>query len=80
MFDPQTHTDRGIAFKTVINGISKAVEDAKEKLNVSALLIISYLRHLSEKSAFKILEKSIPYKYKITAVGLDSSEKGNLPS
>jgi adenosine deaminase len=80
MFDPQTHTDRGIAFKTVINGISKAVEDAKENLNVSALLIMSYLRHLSEESAFKTLQESIPYKDKITAVGLDSSEKGNPPS
>jgi len=80
MFDPQTHTERGIAFETVINGISKAVEDARKNLNVSALLIMSYLRHLSEESAFKTLEQSMPYKNKITAVGLDSSEKGNPPS
>jgi len=80
MFDPQTHTERGIAFETVINGISKAVEAAKQNLNVSALLIMSYLRHLSEDDAFKILEQSLPFKNKITAVGLDSSEKGNPPS
>jgi adenosine deaminase len=41
---------------------------------------MSYLRHLSEESAFKTLEESIPYKDKITAVKLDSSEKGNPPS
>ncbi|WP_198680029.1 adenosine deaminase [Aureibaculum luteum] len=80
MFDPQTHTERGIAFKTVINGISKACIDAKEKLNVSSLLIMSYLRHLSEEDAFKTLEQSLPFKRLITAVGLDSSEKGNPPS
>ena len=80
MFDPQTHTERGIAFETVINGISKAVEDAQQNLDISALLIMSYLRHLSEESAFKTLEQSLPFKDKITAVGLDSSEKGNPPS
>tara|TARA_R110001583_G_scaffold4351_4_gene25260 strand:+ start:19473 stop:20480 length:1008 start_codon:yes stop_codon:yes gene_type:complete len=80
MFDPQTHTKRGISFETVINGISKACEDAEKKLNVSSLLIMSYLRHLSEEEAFKTLKDSIPFKHKITAVGLDSSEKGNPPS
>lgn len=80
MFDPQTHTDRGISFKTVINGISKACEDAEKNLGVSSLLIMSYLRHLSEEEAFKTLQQSLPFKSKITAVGLDSSEKGNPPS
>ncbi|MEI6865011.1 adenosine deaminase [Flavicella sp.] len=80
MFDPQTHTDRGISFKTVITGISKAMEAAKENLNISSLLIMSYLRHLSEEKAFKTLQDSLPFKNLITAVGLDSSEKGNPPS
>jgi adenosine deaminase len=80
MFDPQTHTERGILFETVITGISKACDDAKEKLGVSSLLIMSYLRHLSEEDAFKTLKESLPFKDKITAVGLDSSEKGNPPS
>lgn len=80
MFDPQTHTERGIAFKTVITGISKACKDAKDKLGVTSLLIMSYLRHLSEEKAFETLEQSIPFKHLIAAVGLDSSEKGNPPS
>jgi adenosine deaminase len=80
MFDPQTHTERGVAFETVINGISNACNDAKDKLGVSSLLIMSYLRHLSEDDAFKTLNESLPFKNKITAVGLDSSEKGNPPS
>ena len=80
MFDPQTHTKRGISFETVIKGIQKAREDAKEKYGISSLLIMSYLRHLSEEDAFETLEQSLPYKHLIKAVGLDSSEKGNPPS
>ena len=79
MFDPQTHTDRGVAFETVITGISKACQDAEEKLGVTSLLIMSYLRHLSEEAAFKTLEQSLPFKHLIKAVGLDSSEMGNPP-
>jgi len=80
MFDPQTHTERGIDFSVVINGIHKACEDAEKELGVSSLLIMSYLRHLSEEDAFKTLQQSLPFKHLITAVGLDSSEKGNPPS
>lgn len=80
MFDPQTHTERGIDFSTVIQGITNACKDAEENLGVSSLLIMSYLRHLTEENAFKTLQSSIPYKDKIIAIGLDSSEKGNPPS
>lgn len=79
-FDPQTHTSRGIPFQTVISGIHRALEDGHEKLGVSHRLIMSFLRHLSEDSAFQTLEEALPYKSWITAVGLDSSEKGNRPS
>ena len=80
MFDPQTHTERGVEFETVIKGISRACSDAKKKLKVNSLLIMSYLRHLTEEDAFKTLSDSLPFKKLITAVGLDSSEKGNPPS
>ena len=76
MFDPQTHTKRGISFDTVINGIHKACVDARDNFGISSKLIMSFLRHLSEE-AFETLEASLPYKELITAVGLDSSEKGN---
>lgn len=80
MFDPQTHTERGVSFETVITGIQKACQAAQKEFGISTLLIMSYLRHLSEEDAFKTLEDSLPYKKWITAVGLDSSEKGNPPS
>lgn len=80
MFDPQTHTKRGVEFSTVINGIQRAREEAEREYGISSFLIMSYLRHLSEEDAFETLEQSLPYKHLIKAVGLDSSEKGNPPS
>ena len=78
-FDPQTHTDRGIAFETVINGILKAMDQAKLDFGISSFLIMSFLRHLSEEAAFKTLEMAMPWKDKILGIGLDSSEVGNPP-
>ena len=79
-FDPQTHTQRGISFDTVITGIRRALEDGREKLGISYRLILSFLRHLSEADAFKTLEEALPYQSWITAIGLDSSEKGHPPT
>ena len=80
MFDPQTHTDRGVNFSTVINGIKNAQDKAKEEFGITSKLIMSFLRHLDEKSAYDTLEQSLEYKNWITAVGLDSSEVGHPPS
>jgi len=79
MFDPQAHTARGVSFETVIKGINRAMIDGEKKLDISSVLIMSFLRHLSEQDAFKTLEESLSYREMITAVGLDSSEKGNPP-
>jgi adenosine deaminase len=79
MFDPQAHTSRGVAFGTVIQGINRALTDGKDKLGISSRLIMSFLRDLSQEEAFKVLEESLPYKDMITAVGLDSAERGNPP-
>ncbi|WP_312050960.1 adenosine deaminase [Acinetobacter schindleri] len=79
-FDPQTHTDRGIAFETVLNGLQRACDDAAEKLGITSHLIMCFLRHLSEEAAFETLEQALPYKDQIIGVGLDSSEVGHPPS
>ena len=79
-FDPQTHTDRGVAFKTVIDGLQRACDDAKTKLGISSHLIMCFLRHLSEEAAFTTLEQALPYKDQIIGVGLDSSEVGHPPA
>ncbi|WP_459660169.1 hypothetical protein ACL9Z5_002680 [Acinetobacter calcoaceticus] len=79
-FDPQTHTDRGVAFSTVINGLKRACVDAKAKFGISSQLIMCFLRHLSEEAAFETLEQALPFKQDIIAVGLDSSEVGHPPA
>lgn len=79
-FDPQTHTERGIAFATVISGILRAMADAKKDWGISSLLIMDFLRHLSAESALETLEQALPWKAHIVAVGLDSSELGHPPS
>ncbi|RXK01348.1 adenosine deaminase [Arcobacter sp. CECT 8986] len=79
-FDPQTHTARNIDFKTVILGITKALEDGKNELGISSKLIMCFLRHLSQEDAFKTLEEAVEFKEKITGIGLDSSELGNPPA
>ncbi len=78
-FDPQTHTERGIDFDTVINGIHRALEVGKEQLGISSHIIMCFLRHLDQESALEVLEKALGHKDKIIAVGLDSSEMGNPP-
>ncbi|MFC1785461.1 adenosine deaminase, partial [Candidatus Neomarinimicrobiota bacterium] len=47
-FDPQTHTDRGIQFSTVITGIHNALKNAKKKFGITTKLIMCFLRHLDE--------------------------------
>ena len=79
-FDPQTHTDRGINFNIVINGIYKALKKAEKEFNLSFKIIMCFLRHLDEESGFKTLDEAIAHKDKIFGVGLDSSETGNPPS
>ena len=78
--DTQTHTDRGIATETVINGIDRALKDGKSKLGISGLQIVCFLRHLSEEAAEATLDAVLPFKDKIAAVGLASSEMGHPPS
>ena len=79
-FDPQTHTDRGVSFETVIKGLTRASETAQRELGVSSLLIMCFLRHLSEEAAFATLEESLPYRHLFVGVGLDSGERGNPPA
>ena len=79
-FDPQTHTERGVEFATVIAGLKRACQDAQQKLGISSQLIMCFLRHLSEEKAFETLEQALPFKDEIIAVGLDSSEVGHPPA
>ncbi|GEQ98399.1 adenine deaminase [Iodidimonas gelatinilytica] len=79
-FDPQTHTDRGIAFEAVADGILAALDDGERDFGITSGLILCFLRHLSEEAAFDVLAMADPYLDRILGVGLDSSELGHPPS
>ena len=78
-FDPQGHTERGVAFETVITGIVRALDEGRSRLGISSKLIMCFLRHLSEDDAFATLEQAMPWLDRIEGVGLDSSEVGHPP-
>jgi adenine deaminase len=78
-FDPQTHTDRGIAFDTVMRGLLAGMAEAEAKHGLTSKLILCFLRHLDEDAAFATLEQAKPWLDRIEAVGLDSSELGHPP-
>lgn len=79
-FDPQTHTDRGVTFSTVMEGLLSGMVEAERDLGVTSSLILCFLRHLDEDAAFATLKDAEPYRDRIAGVGLDSSEVGHPPS
>jgi adenosine deaminase len=79
-FDPQTHTDRGVPFETVVTGIHRALEDGPARLDITSGLVLCFLRHLSAEAAMGTLAEALPFRAWILGVGLDSSELGNPPA
>jgi adenosine deaminase len=79
-FDPQTHTERGVPFEVLLNGIAGALKDGRDKLGIGSGLILSFLRHLSEDEAQATLDQALAFRSAFIAVGLDSSEVGHPPS
>lgn len=79
-YDPQTHTDRGVAFDTAIKGLLAGMAEAETTYGVTSKLILCFLRHLSEESAFATLEQAKPWLGSLAGVGLDSSEVGHPPA
>ncbi len=79
-FDPQAHLARGVAFSTVISGITRALTRGEEEFGITTKLIMCFLRHLEESDAHRVLDMAIEHKESIAGVGLDSSERGHPPS
>jgi adenosine deaminase len=77
-FDPQTHTDRGVAYETVLRGIRSALDDAEREHGVTSRLILCFLRDQSAESAMQTLDAALPLGG-IVGVGLDSAEVGHPP-
>lgn len=78
-FDPQGHTERGVAFETALDGIWRALRDAEAEHGITSRIIMCFLRHLDEDDAFPVLEAAMAHRDRIIGVGLDSSELGHPP-
>src|SRR6266851_4514783 len=78
-FDPQTHTQRGIPYSAVVNGIAAALSDAEQRFGMTSRLILCFLRDLPAEAAMATLDEAAPLRHHLTAVGLDSAEMGNPP-
>src|SRR5437868_837119 len=61
-FDPQGHTSRGVAFATVVNGLSSAIARARREFGISAALIMCFLRHLDEQDAERTLDSALAHR------------------
>jgi adenine deaminase len=79
-FDPQTHTERGLSYEVVFDGLLEGMDEAERSLGVTSSLIMCFLRHLDEASAFATLERSKRWHHRLLGVGLDSSEVGHPPA
>jgi adenosine deaminase len=77
-FDPQTHTARGVQLETVVGGITRALDEARQ-LGITSHLIMCFLRDLPVDDAMATLEQALAHRDVIFAVGLDSAEVGNPP-
>ncbi len=79
-FDPQAHTNRGVPFATVINGITRGQQEAAAQLGVTSKLILCFLRDLSADAAMATFEEALVYRNQFVGIGLDSAELGHPPS
>ncbi len=61
-FDPQAHTSRGVPFEEVIGGYDRAARRAREELDISAELILCFLRDLPAEDAMATLEAALPHR------------------
>jgi adenosine deaminase len=78
-FDPQFHTEQGISFDDMINGIDQARKDGLRDFGVEANLIMCINRERTVESAWEMMDQAYPHRRLITGLGLDSYEKDNPP-
>lgn len=79
MFDPQTHTNRGVSISVVIQGIDDGRRRARAAFGIECNLIMCINRERSAEEAFELIEMARPYRDRLTGIGLDCGEAGNPP-
>jgi adenosine deaminase len=76
---PADHTERGVPFEAVMEGIAAAYADARSQLDVTGGMILCVRRHKPVEEAFAAIEMARPWRDRILALGLGGPEKGYPP-
>lgn len=83
-FDPQVHINRGIAYRTIVDGFTKARKRAEADLGLTSLLIPCMLRHLpvpDSLACFTIMRDAGHFNDgTLAGLGLCSTERNMPPS
>lgn len=66
--------------REVVEGVLSGLREGEKKHGITWRLIPCFLRHLSEDDARQTWKELLPFREHFSAIGLDSSEKGNPPS
>jgi adenosine deaminase len=74
--DPQTHLRNGVPLEVVFGGLGAAIAAS----DVSADLIVCFLRDLGGEAAEDLLRQALPHREHFIGVGLDSAEVGWPPA
>jgi adenosine deaminase len=77
--DPQTHTDRGVPLDVVVEGITSALAEARDRHGITSAIIPCFLRHLPVDAANACFSDCLRFGDRFAAFGLDSSERGHPP-
>jgi adenosine deaminase len=82
-FDPQGHTSRGIAYNTVVSGLTAAQERARKDFGLTSKIILCFLRHLPVPDALATYQEAEALGHfsdgTLAGIGMDSSEVGFPP-
>jgi adenosine deaminase len=78
-FDPQQHLSHGVPLQEVFAGLSSALAEGQAAHDISADLIMCFLRDRGPEDAMQTLRAALPYRQHFIGVGLDSTEIGYPP-
>lgn len=82
-FDPQGHTTRGIAYGTVVEGLTRAQVRAEKEFGITSKLILCFLRNLPVPDADKVFKDATALGHfsdgTVVGIGMDSTEVGYPP-
>ncbi len=80
LFEPKAHTDRGVLFADIVNGLYKAIVNGFINFGIRACLIMRLFPGESETDAVKVLEEARPFLDKIAGLSFELADGDNSPN